>query len=82
MKSLLPNWLLLLLLLGAQQGLTQINPDYGTSGVSRFTVGNSADVALCGALQPDGKLVVAGYTDNGNDLDLFVARLLADGQLD
>ena len=82
MKSLLPNWLLLLLLWGAQQGLSQINTNYGDAGISQFSVGPASDVALCGALQPDGKLVVAGYTDNGNDLDLFVARLLVDGQLD
>ncbi|MEM1219943.1 MAG: delta-60 repeat domain-containing protein, partial [Bacteroidota bacterium] len=82
MKSLLPNWLLLLLLLGAQQSLSQINPNYGTAGVSRFSIGTEAEVALCGTLQEDGKLLIAGYTDNGSDLDLFVARLLEDGQLD
>ncbi len=34
------------------------------------------------ALQPDGKIVVTGYQNNGTDADLFVIRYNDDGTLD
>src|SRR5262249_36070891 len=58
-------------------GLTVIPFDYG---------GNNEDVANAVVLQPDGKIVVAGYARarnlEGSDYDFAVARLLPNGLLD
>ncbi len=40
------------------------------------------DGGLDAAIQPDGKLVVAGYAHNGNNFDLALARYNPDGSLD
>ncbi|MBL8310198.1 MAG: hypothetical protein JNL19_07240 [Burkholderiales bacterium] len=45
-------------------------------------VGSGADMARAIALQPDGKVVVAGYCHNGSDDDFCVARYSASGELD
>lgn len=56
---------------------------YDTQGVydgSKYTtanyLSNSNDTALNMAIQPDGNLVVAGYTDNGNGNDDFTVLRL------
>lgn len=45
-------------------------------------IGTSTDVAKSIALQSDGKIVVAGYSNNGNDFDIALARYNPDGSLD
>jgi uncharacterized delta-60 repeat protein len=49
-------------------------------GVSGSTNPNGVRGNL--AIQSDGKIVVAGYLDNGSDIDFAVIRLNADGGLD
>ncbi|MFO1008373.1 MAG: protein kinase [Planctomycetaceae bacterium] len=44
--------------------------------------GSLYDMAHCVAAQRDGKLVVAGYSNNGKDYDFAVARYNLDGSLD
>lgn len=58
--------------------------DNSFSGDGKLTtaIGNSADVAQSVTLQPDGKVVVAGYTWNGANNDFAVIRYNSDGTLD
>ncbi len=45
-------------------------------------VGYSDGMGLAVALQSDGKIVVAGYSDTGGDMDFSVVRYNSDGTLD
>jgi uncharacterized delta-60 repeat protein len=55
---------------------------FGTDGVARFSL--PADSASVGgiAVQTDGKILVAGTSDNSEPRDAFVARLSRGGHLD
>jgi uncharacterized delta-60 repeat protein len=53
-----------------------------SGGVFLLPIGASDDVASALALQPDGKIVIAGYCSNGGNFDFCIARLNADGSLD
>jgi uncharacterized delta-60 repeat protein len=57
---------------------------FGTNGSGKVItpVGNSYDYAYSVALQPDGKIVVAGYAIGSNGYDFAVTRYNADGSLD
>jgi hypothetical protein len=45
-------------------------------------VGGSDDEALAVAIQADGKIVVAGYSNNGSNNDVALVRYNVDGSLD
>ncbi len=53
-----------------------------STGTVITTIGGGSDVARGVALQPDGKIVVAGYCSNGITYDFCLARYLASGTLD
>ena len=53
---------------------------FGTNGVTTIDFGTLADIVGGAVLQPDGKIVVAGYSQS--DEDVAVVRLNADGSLD
>lgn len=53
---------------------------FGTGGVVTASVGDSGGYAV--ALQPDGKIVVAGYGDALGGYDIVVARYTVTGTLD
>jgi uncharacterized delta-60 repeat protein len=58
---------------------------FGRDGVVRTDLGpprTSDDSAACLALQPDGKIVVAGFSDRPGTYDFAVVRYNADGSLD
>lgn len=56
---------------------------FGTRGITLLSFGAVGDRAHAVALQPDGKIVVAGYSARtSNDVDFAVARLSVDGQPD
>jgi uncharacterized delta-60 repeat protein len=59
-------------------------PDTATPGNGKFLlpIGSSESNARALALQPDGKIVVAGYCSNGSNSDFCLARLNSDGSLD
>src|SRR5438128_287792 len=70
-----------------------LDPSFGTNGIAitGFPVQGTFDVeaeAHAMAVQPDGKIVIAGSTPNltvasgTDDLDMFAARLNPDGSLD
>ncbi len=55
------------------------DPEFGTKGYVRTDFGGSQDVAFAMALQPDGRIVVAGQCLVQN---IAVARYMPDGTLD
>ena len=56
---------------------------FGTAGEAVVQVGARGDSARAVAIQPDGKIVVAGWTDQtGIDANFMVLRFLPDGTLD
>ncbi|NNE66564.1 MAG: hypothetical protein HKN33_08350 [Pyrinomonadaceae bacterium] len=56
---------------------------FGTGGKVTTPIGTaSSDVALISALQPDGKTILAGYTNTGSNLVPVVIRIDEDGSLD
>ena len=57
------------------------DPSFGPGGTAIIDLGGNED-ARAVALQPDGKIVIAGSTDLGGDNQVFVARLDALGGLD
>lgn len=73
---------------GTNFALARFNPngslDATFDGDGRLTTvfGPGDDLIYDVALQPDGKIVVAGATDNGSDSDFAFARYNSDGSLD
>ena len=55
---------------------------FGTNGFVVTDLQQSTDVVKAIAIQPDGKIVVAGHSDNTFNYDFAVARYLANGTLD
>jgi uncharacterized delta-60 repeat protein len=64
----------------AQPGV--LDPSFGAGGKVTTAIGSSSDAAQAIALQPDGKLVVAGGSVNGALYDFALARYYPDGSLD
>ncbi|HEX4481516.1 MAG TPA: hypothetical protein VH082_11935 [Rudaea sp.] len=70
---------------GAPQDSGALDATFGTAGKMRLAnpPGNDSFVATDAAIQPDGKTVIAGYTDyQGTPDGWVVTRLNADGSLD
>lgn len=63
-----------------------INGSYDTTfdadGKATFSIGNGNDEAYGIALQADGKIVLTGQTNNGNNFDFATIRLNSNGSLD
>jgi uncharacterized delta-60 repeat protein len=57
-----------------------LDPTFGAGGTASIDFGSLADLAAGAALQPNGKIVVAGYTQASEDV--AVARLNANGSPD
>ncbi len=68
--------------------VARYNPDggldsgFGSGGVVTTSVGSGYARANDVVVQPDGKIVAAGYARGGGDWDFAVARYEADGDLD
>lgn len=58
-----------------------LDPSFSGSGVVTTAVGTSADQANALALQPDGKIIAAGFSQ-GSTLDFALVRYSPDGSLD
>ncbi len=58
-----------------------LDTSFGTNGVVTYDSGND-DYGRALAIQSDGKIVVAGYSDNGANDDVLVLRYNANGTLD
>jgi uncharacterized delta-60 repeat protein len=59
-----------------------LDQPFGTDGKVTTAVGPSEDVAAATAVQPDGKIVVAGSANNGSGSDFAVVRYNKNGSLD
>jgi uncharacterized delta-60 repeat protein len=60
----------------------QPDTTFGTNGVVVTDFDGGDDHAWSVLVQPDGKIVAAGYADIGGDSDFAIARYHPDGQLD
>ncbi|MCP5089557.1 MAG: hypothetical protein GY949_01400, partial [Gammaproteobacteria bacterium] len=59
-----------------------LDTGYGTGGKVISDLSGNDDKGYAAALQADGKIVVAGYSNNGVDNDFMLARYDTDGSLD
>lgn len=59
-----------------------LDTSFGTSGFTVLVLGSGTDQSLAVEVQPDGKILVAGYTNQPGYEEAFVARLLTNGQPD
>lgn len=60
-----------------------LDTSFDTDGMRTVSFsGTAADVAEAVAVLPDGRIVVAGYSNNGTISDFSLLRLLANGALD
>ncbi len=64
----------------AQDGSLDLT--FGTNGFVTTLIGNSQDIGNALAIQSDGKIIVAGYSDNGPFNDLALVRYNTNGSLD
>jgi uncharacterized delta-60 repeat protein len=59
-----------------------LDPSFGSGGKVTTPVGPKNDVAAALVLQPDGKVVAAGYSSHGYTSDFMLVRYNANGTLD
>jgi uncharacterized delta-60 repeat protein len=59
-----------------------LDPTFGVDGRVRTDFGGRFDEALAVAVQPDGRIVVAGTSSDASGSDMAVARYADDGTLD
>jgi uncharacterized delta-60 repeat protein len=59
----------------------RIDDTFGTYGRATFAF-DEDDLGTCVALQSDGKIIMAGDTQNGSDRDFMVVRFNPDGSVD
>ncbi|MFN3564715.1 MAG: WD40 repeat domain-containing protein [Burkholderiaceae bacterium] len=59
-----------------------LDTTFGSGGKVTTAIGASDDIAYDLALAPDGRIVVAGASDNGTNFDFALARYNANGSLD
>ena len=55
---------------------------FGANGLTIVPFSNAPDISLGVALQPDGKIIAAGFGNNGTNNDFGVARVNSNGTLD
>jgi|GEM_PF-1533050 len=60
----------------------QLDTTFGTGGKVTTAVGATNDGGYSVVVQSDGKILVAGYSDNGSDFDFALARYTSAGVLD
>lgn len=58
------------------------DPTFGNNGRVLTDFNNGQDQANAVVIQPDGKIIAAGFTKTGGDADIALARYLSDGTLD
>jgi uncharacterized delta-60 repeat protein len=59
-----------------------LDTTFGTGGMTTTHIGTTDDEAQAVALQLDGKIVVAGFTQSGSQKDFAMVRYNMDGKLD
>ena len=75
------NLLILSMAATAQSGA--LDPGFSGDGIATLDGGtNTFDLAYAGALQPDGKILIAGWTNATAKPSFFIARYQTNGTLD
>ncbi len=84
MKFFFPIFLLLLVATQVQAQRTFVSDStFGTNGYTISPLGNGEEGAQAFQLQPDGKIVVGGFSNNSSDLNRYaLVRYLPHGDLD
>lgn len=59
-----------------------LDNSFGKNGKITTPIGVGLDISYCSVLQPDGKIVLAGYMGNGNGGDVAIVRYNSNGSLD
>jgi len=59
-----------------------LDSSFGTGGIVTTPIGSSNDIGRAMAIQSDGKIVVAGFSNNGINDDFAVVRYNSNGSLD
>ena len=59
-----------------------LDTTFDSDGKVTTAIGSDNDFAYSVALQSDGKIVVAGYSNNGSNFDFALVRYNTDGSLD
>src|SRR5205823_1436829 len=59
-----------------------LDTSFGTGGKVTTSIGSVDDKAIALVLQPDGKLVAAGYSKGGSNIAFALARYNAEGSRD
>jgi uncharacterized delta-60 repeat protein len=59
-----------------------LDTSFEGDGISHVELGNGIDVVLANAMQPDGKIIVAGYSEGATGGRFFVSRYNNNGTLD
>lgn len=59
-----------------------LDPGFGNAGIATTSIGSVIDRTRTMALQDDGKILVAGFFEDGVDDQAFVCRFTVDGVLD
>jgi uncharacterized delta-60 repeat protein len=59
-----------------------LDTSFSGDGMVTTTIGTSTENAYAIAVQPDGRIVVAGYSWNGSNYDIAVVRYNSNGSLD
>jgi uncharacterized delta-60 repeat protein len=59
-----------------------LDPGFGTGGIVTTAIGGGTEEALALALQPDGKIVVAGCVNSGGGNDFLLVRYNSNGSPD
>jgi uncharacterized delta-60 repeat protein len=59
-----------------------LDTNFGNSGKVTTAIGSTTDIGYSVEIQSDGKIVVAGYSDNGSNEDIVIVRYYTDGSLD
>ena len=60
----------------------RLDPQFGTSGSTIVTFSSGVDIAMGVAVQPDGRIVAAGFGNNGTGNNFAVTRMNANGSPD
>ena len=59
-----------------------LDPSFGTDGKVTTAIGPGTEFVSSIAIESSGKIVVAGYSENGTNNDIAVVRYLSNGDLD
>ena len=59
-----------------------LDNSFGSNGVVTTTIEESNGIAYSASIQSDGKIIAAGYADNGSDEDFALVRYNSNGALD